>query len=141
MMMEKQCLQCGKTFTAARARNKFCGKACQHRAARTGKGYVQTHAGPEHRLMMEKHLGRKLRSTEHVHHKNEDKRDNRIENLEVLTVQEHASLHRSKHPKTKACAVCGAMFEPDPRCRGRQRTCSKACRYAAAAATRRQRSS
>lgn len=114
MMMEKQCLQCGKTFTAARARNKFCGKACQHRAARTGKGYVQTHAGPEHRLMMEKHLGRKLLPTEHVHHKNEDKRDNRIENFKVLTVQEHASLHRSKHPKTKDCAVCGGDVRARP---------------------------
>ena len=140
-MLEKQCQKCGRTFMAERQRNRFCGKACQHRAARTGKGYVQTDAGLEHRVKMERHLGRKLLPTEHVHHKNEDKRDNRIENLEVLTVQEHTSLHRSKHPKTKSCAVCGAMFEPDPRCRGRQKTCSKDCRYAAAEATKRQRAS
>lgn len=140
-MMEKLCLCCGKAFKAEKPRNKFCSKTCQHQAARIGNGYVQTSAGLEHRLMMERHLGRKLLPAEHVHHKNEDKRDNRIENFDVLTVQEHASLHRSKHPKRKSCAVCGTIFDPDPRCRGRQKTCSKACRYAAAAATRQQRTS
>lgn len=46
-----------------------------------------------HRLIMERKIGRLLRSDEIVHHINEDPTDNRPENLEITDLAEHRRIH------------------------------------------------
>ena len=48
----------------------------------------------EHRYVMEQHLGRPLEPNEVVHHKDGDKRNNDIDNLELTSRSEHSRMHR-----------------------------------------------
>jgi hypothetical protein len=83
-----------------------------------------------HRHVAEQKLGRPLRADEHVHHGNEERWDNRPDNLEVLSAAEHHRIHsdgRLVHPRTKSCEVCGTNFTPHPTKRKRAKTCSEAC--------------
>ena len=61
-----------------------------------GRGYVR-----RARLVIEKHIGRSLEAIEVVHHINEIRDDDRIENLMVCTNSEHLSMHHKKSVTTQ----------------------------------------
>ncbi len=77
-----------------------------------GKTYIGGRYVYEHRLRMEQHLGRLLRSGEVVHHRDGNRLNNRIENLELVTQRTHGHKHRLP-PNTK-CGSCDKPIHVSP---------------------------
>jgi endogenous inhibitor of DNA gyrase (YacG/DUF329 family) len=118
--IERVCEQCGKEFERppsfeSRQVARFCSRGCEaasrikrplgrehngRPAALDTAGYVRVfepehpHAYGgwvfEHRLVVERELGRHLEPDEHVHHVNGIKGDNRLENLKVMSHSQHS---------------------------------------------------
>jgi len=98
------CLNCKNTFLVSPSRisfKKFCSKKCYSKYASIDGNNTKykriTVNGQrilEHRHIMQMHLGRKLDFKEHIHHINHNKLDNRIENLQLISIREHAKLHK-----------------------------------------------
>ena len=66
-----------------------------------------------HRDVWEFHNG-KIPAGHHIHHKDEDKSNNSIDNLECIDGGKHSRLfHASKHralPPDRACEACGSLL-------------------------------
>lgn len=82
----------------------------------------------EHRLIMEAQVGRRLLRTEVVHHINENPHDNRLVNLKLMALQDHARHHVPKRGRDVPCTVCGRSYYQSPAAERRGRkTCSTRC--------------
>jgi hypothetical protein len=68
----------------------------------------------EHHLVWWRVTGRTVPDGYILHHENEDKRDNRFENLRLMTAQEHSREHngeRKVSPAILRCGTCKQKFE------------------------------
>lgn len=75
----------------------------------TKHGYVLAH-----RVIIENHLGRILNKNEVVHHKDGNKKNNNIDNLEVLDIVKHSRMHSNKHGHQMVklkCPWCKKVFD------------------------------
>ncbi len=68
---------------------------------------------PLHRVLMEIKLNRLLLPGEEVHHVDEDKTNNAVDNLEVKTKSEHSQHHAAKKtlPLLSITCKCGKVFK------------------------------
>lgn len=66
----------------------------------------------QHREVMERVLGRELLSSELVHHKDEDKRNNDPSNLELQTRSSHAKLHADERLPEIMSLICLQCDKP-----------------------------
>jgi len=94
----------------------------------------------EHHYVYWKHTGVYIDETQIIHHCNENKHDNRFENLELQTRKQHAKQHAKQHGKNRVkkmvklkCPSCDTVFSREHRgthltsSKKTVTTCSRSC--------------
>ena len=67
---------------------------------------------PLHRVLVENKIGRHLLPKEQVHHKDGNKQNNDITNLELLSISDHTKIHNPKLEDIEAvCKLCNETFK------------------------------
>lgn len=129
--VEIKCDNCDSVFLMHQCylkrnrKHRFCSKQCEATFKRlnntihsyrggtilpNGYKYIEIDGvqREEHRVIMERILGRPLNSDEIVHHINGDKLDNRPANLMITTRSEHRKLHATK--EKRVCKRCERLI-------------------------------
>lgn len=129
------CPECGRVFKVAKAhmnRRIHCSRSCatknlprgsNSRAWKGGttaeQGYILIKVGGiylrEHRMVIERLLGRKLDKDEVVHHIDGNRKNNHPDNLKVMPRDEHCRLHHQIDKWAREydeCQNCGTTQRP-----------------------------
>lgn len=72
----------------------------------TPRGYIEITKGPNkgrlmHDVVMESSIARRLLPSEVVHHRDRNKQNNELKNLQLMTQSEHTKLHRREDGRGK----------------------------------------
>lgn len=112
----------GKVFNAHK-------KELKQQVWKTGYKYVRIagHNMSVHRLIAMAFLSGYSEKIQ-VHHINNVRSDNKVENLRIMTLLEHQRLHKQILPTVKICVVCGKKFIPNETKRRRAKVCSAICK-------------
>jgi len=92
------CTKCGRNnvWNFPSRKKKMCTECWKKRSetALSTDGYRINCMKKVHRTIMEEHIGRKLKSTEIIHHIDFNKLNNSIENLQIVSRSEHNKIHK-----------------------------------------------
>lgn len=112
---DRHCDYCGTRFHPDEGNTRFCSRLCFGASMQLpvgsislSHGYIREKVSPstwrrQHRVVMERVLGRPLNDWENVHHKNGQRDDNRPENLELWIRHQPNGVRSVEAPHCPTC--------------------------------------
>ena len=145
MLEDRACPICGASFRPIKAASKYCSRPCMYKMNGknqpnkkdetwwlNSKGYIEGRVWvddktqlrvKQHRWVMQNHLGRTLLPEEDVHHRDGNKTNNDISNLEIMLHSEHTLEH---HTGTTRGDVARSNISEGAKLRERKKRIEKA---------------